>query len=157
MRWYEREEIQRKALLDPEHMWGLSPVCFPFIYVQPNAFSGGKLIYMFHICILLLIDIFSCVICNQMDIEDLHHTYIYFICLNVYSYVLGSDLSFLHWCPQTLQEYIYDAWCFFNEWSLRPCRVSNVLRIGHILYQFYTLSCVIWCRIYQKISFHRYI
>ena len=56
-------------------------------------FSGGKLIYMFHIYILLLFDIFSCVICNQMNIEILHHTYIYLACLNVYSYVLGSDLS----------------------------------------------------------------
>ena len=120
-------------------------------------FSGGKLIYMFHICILLLFDIFSCVICNQMDIENLHQAYIYLACLNVYSYVLGSDLSLSTDIHKRYKNTNTMPDASVMNGVLGPVEFQMFYHIGHISYQFYTLFCVIWGRIYQKISFHRYI
>jgi hypothetical protein len=92
-----------------------------------------------------------------MDIENLHHAYIYLACLNVYSYVLGSDLSLstdIH--KRYKNTYTMPDASVMNG-VLGPVEFQMFYHIGHISYQFYTLFCVIWGRIYQKISFHRYI
>ena len=71
-----------------------------------------------------------------MDIENLHYTYVYFVCLNVYSYVLRSDLSLSTDVHKRYKNTYTMPDASVMNGVLGPVEFQMFYRIGHISYQF---------------------